>query len=104
MKKTLIIILGLLLGNSLVFASPYLVCDPQAGVDTYTVYQDGTEIATKVVAQSDGSLKYDLKNIAPGSYEFNAKACDVWGCSSVSVNPIQSPAPSQPPTGLKMTR
>ena len=102
--KTSLVIIGLLLSNTLVFAAPFLVCDPQEGVATYNVYQDGAEIATEVPAQPDGSLKYDLVAITPGAYEFNAKACDVWGCSDLSANPTQSPAPSQPPTGLKMVR
>lgn len=102
--KTLLVIIGLLSYNTLAFAAPFLICDPQADVEKYEVYQDGVEIATDVQAQPDGSLRYDLIDITPGSYEFNAKACDVWGCSALSANPTQSPAPSSPPTGLEMVR
>lgn len=102
--KTFIIIIGLLLCNTLAGAAPFLICDPQQGVDKYEVYQDGTEIATDIPAQPDGSLRYDMAGITPGSYEFNAKACGVWGCSTLSANPTQSPAPSSPPTGLEMVR
>jgi hypothetical protein len=102
--KTLLIIIGLFLWNTAAIAAPFLICDPQAGVETYTIFQDDTEIATGIPSEEDGSLKYDLEGINPGAYEFNAKACDVWGCSEVSANPTQSPAPSQPPTGLEMVR
>jgi hypothetical protein len=102
--KTLLIIIGLLSYNTLAIAAPFLACDPQEGVESYTVYQDGVEIATDVPAELDGSLKYDMVGITPGSYEFNARACNVWGCSAVSPNPTQSPEPSLPLTGLGMTR
>ena len=102
--KTLLVIIGLLSYNTLAISAPFLICDPQAGVDKYEVYQDGSEIATDIPAQPDGSLRYDLAGVTPGSYEFNAKACDVWGCSALSANPTQSPAPSSPPTGLEMVR
>jgi len=102
--RILLIIIALFLGNTLAFAAPFLVCDPQAGIEYYTVLQDGAEIATDVPAQPDGSLRYDMEGIIPGEYEFNAKACNVWGCSEVAVDPTQSPAPSQPLTGLQMVR
>jgi hypothetical protein len=102
--KTLLIIIGLLSYNTLAIAAPFLVCDPQEGVETYEVYQNGGLIAGNIPSQADGSLKYDMAEITPGSYEFNAKACSVWGCSELSADPTQSPAPSQPPTGLGMTR
>ena len=97
-------IIGLLLFSTSAMAAPFLVCDPQVEATHYTVIQDGVEIATDVVAQPDGSLRYDLAGVDPGAYEFNAQACNVWGCSGVSVDPTQSPEPTVPSTGLEMVR
>jgi hypothetical protein len=85
-------------------ASPFLVCDPQEGVETYNIWQDGTVLATNVPSQPDGSLRFDLDGIVPGTYTFTVDACtESWGCSEVS-NPYLSPAPARQPTGLSLTR
>ena len=94
--------LWLLLKTSGVLAAPFLVCDPQAGVETDNVYQDGIEIGTDIAAQPDGSLRYDLQAITPGVYNFTANACNVWGCSEVS-DPFVSPAATSTPAGLTIT-
>ena len=103
--KILLISLALLLSvSTFAFSAPFLVCDPQTGVETYTVIQEGEEIATDVSAESDGSLRYDLVNVTPGVYNFTAKACEGdWGCSEVS-DPYISNTPMNKPTGLEMDR
>ena len=99
--------LALILSLSVVvsaLASPFLVCDPQAGVETYNIWQDGVQLAGNVPAQPDGSLRYDLEGITPGSYTFTVDACtESWGCSDAS-NPYLSPAPAQQPTGLRLSQ
>ena len=100
--KTLIYLI-ILLSPVTVLASPFLVCDPQAGVETYEVYMDGVLLASDIAAQPDGSLRYDLVDVTPGQYNFTARACDVWRCSDPS-NPYQSPAGVSVPSGLRMVK
>ena len=95
------LLIMLLLLPSIVSAAPFLICDPQAGVETYQVYQDGAEIAADVPAEADGSLRYDLVGVVPGVYEFTAKSCNVWGCSALSPDPFTSPGAAQPPIGIR---
>ena len=78
-----------------------LVCDPQAGVESYMVYQDGNRIAEYHPAQADGSLDYDLTGVAPGVYTFTAEACNAWGCSDPS-DPFVSPDAAGKPTNLNL--
>jgi hypothetical protein len=50
-----------------------LVCDPQAGVTDYRVV--GLDPArVNVSAEGDGSLKYDVAVLAPGSYSGSVEA------------------------------
>lgn len=65
------------------YAAPYLVCDPQDGVERYELYFDGA--VTPTAAQPvDKAIRYDLANIAPGTHTVIAKACNAWGCSAAS--------------------
>ena len=82
MKKLfLALTLMFLLVPILGFASPFLVCNPQAGVETYTITGD-VFFTAAVTAQTDGSLRADLAGIAAGSHAVTIAACNVWGCSS----------------------
>ena len=83
-------------------AAPFLACDPQAGAETYVIFQDGVEIDTGIAAEADGSLRYDLAGVTPGQYEFNAKACNVWGCSELSAAPFISPEAMSQSSGLRL--
>lgn len=76
MKVLAIFILVLL--PAVCYANPFLVCDPQAGVTKYIIELNGNETEV-VMAETDGSLKYDLAGLPPGSYIFKAKcAADYW--------------------------
>ena len=80
--KTLLCLFVFSLLPVFAFASPFLVCDPQAGVEYYIVSGLPAPIdGTHVVAQTDGSLRLDLATLtAGGPYSVTAKACkDLWG-------------------------
>ncbi len=75
MKK--FILLGIfclvLIGFVSISFADSLVCDPQAGVTDYRVL--GLDSArTVVTAQPDGSVKYDVGVLAPGSYNGTIEA------------------------------
>ena len=62
-----------------VFATPFLVSDPQSGV---TSYQLTGWSETTVTAQADGSLRMDVGSAVQGTtYNLTIAACNVWGCS-----------------------
>jgi hypothetical protein len=78
--KTLITIFLVLFGlATTVFATPFLVSDPQSGVTSYqlTGWSEST-----VTAQADGSLRMDVGSAVQGTtYNLTIAACNVWGCS-----------------------
>ena len=77
--KTLLSIALILIATT-VFATPYLVCDPQSGV---TSYQLTGWSETTVTAQADGSLRMDVADAVQGTtYNLTIAACNVWGCST----------------------
>ena len=97
--KYLLAIVFLLI-PALCFAGPFLVCDPQSGVTSYTVeIGQGANISTQIgiPAQPDGSLRLDLVTITqPGNYTFRAKACNAeWGCGEYS-SPFSATKPGSP--------
>jgi len=70
----------LILIATTVFATPFLVSDPQSGV---TSYQLTGWSETNVTAQADGSLRMDVGSAVQGTtYNLTIAACNVWGCSS----------------------
>jgi len=85
----------------LILLSPFLVCDPQAGVDSYQV--TGLPGITTIQAQVDGSIKADLASIAPGSYSINVQACQGVWCSDPA--PFDFSRPSlKAATGIKLSK
>ena len=59
-------------------SAPFLVCDPQAGVTEYEVDVNGA-VAGNIVAEPDGSLRYDLAGSSAGAYTFRARCrTDTW--------------------------
>lgn len=84
--KKLFLISVLLLFPGFVSASPFLVCDPQAGVTSYKLTGPGW-VPLTVPAQPDGSLKLDVSGSNQGSNSITVVACivdPIWGevCSS----------------------
>jgi len=91
--KTLLSI-ALILITSTVFATPYLVCDPQSGV---TSYQLTGWSETTVTAQADGSLRMDVADAVQGTtYNLTIAACNVWGCSTTVPFVLQKQLPVVP--------
>ncbi len=72
----------------LLLLSPFLVCDPQPGVDYYVVSGlpaavDGSHVAPDATGKYGFQL--DLSALPPGNYTVKAKACvELWGCSDDS--------------------
>ena len=88
-----------------VYASPFLVCDPQAGVTSYQL--TGWTQAT-VPAQPDGSIKMDVTTAAVGTTSLTVKACKddaAWGVLCSEAVPFSLVRPSGPsiPTGFGLT-
>jgi hypothetical protein len=48
-------------------------------VEYYNVQEDS--VITKVTAQTDGAIKYDLGGYTDGQHSLTVAACNVWGCS-----------------------
>ena len=90
--KTLLSIIFVLIATT-VFATPFLVSDPQSGV---TSYQITGWSETNVVAQSDGSLRMDVASASVGTTPLTVKACNVWGCSTTVPFVLQKQLPSAP--------
>jgi hypothetical protein len=77
--KTLLSIALIFIATT-VFATPFLVSDPQSGVTRYEL--TGWTSST-VTAQADGSLRMDVADAVQGTtYNLTIAACNVWGCSS----------------------
>jgi len=75
-----------LLIPSLVFAAPYLICDPQTNVTRYVITIDGDTTEVLAFDLGDGTvmLRYDLAGISAGTHNTTVKAKNIWG-ESVAV-------------------
>lgn len=98
MKKAFLV-LAILMFAAPAMAAPFLVCDPQAGVIGYTL-TGLTEVT--VAAQTDGSLRYDLANVANGTYNIQVAACNEWGCSANVPFVFTKQVPAAP-AGVRIT-
>lgn len=84
--KRLSLLLTILLIPASLSAAPFLVCDPQAGVDYYLITGD-PYWTTFVPAQPDGSIRSDVAAIGFGGHTIQLQACkaasttEVGGCS-----------------------
>ena len=80
-------LISLLVLAGISHASPFLVCDPQAGVVSYEVeIRDNGNVAMVgiVAAEPDTTLRYDLAGITNGVYTAYVKAGNLWGWSDAS--------------------
>ena len=112
MKKLLIyLVLFLLVAFvSSALAGPFLVCDPQDGVTHYKISTG--EVNQVVAAEADGSLKYDLSNIEPGTlsrelragatYDLDGEASEAIEWSTPVPFVLKKPLVSLP-TGLSLS-
>ena len=99
MKKLLLI---LILWPSLVFASPFLICDPNPGAEKIILEINGVEVP-EFAAEADGSLRYDLVGLADGDFVIRAKAGNVWGWSEWSVPLSDTKVLPVAPGGLRVS-
>jgi hypothetical protein len=94
--KQAFLVVAIMLMAGVACAEPFLVCDPQAGVETYTVYKDAVVFAADVPAVPDGSLRLDLVGVTPGVYAWTATAKNVWATSELSEVYLSPGQPSAP--------
>lgn len=102
MKKIALIFI-ILLFAAVAHATPYLVCDPQDGVTGYEIVDNGNPVVV-VDAQADGSLRYDLAEIAKGEHSYSVKACNMWGCSEASGIVIIKTVPQAPVLKIEIVK
>ena len=78
------------------WGAPFLVCNPQAGVNYYTISGDPFWTAN-ITAQTDGSLKSDVAGIPNGNHVISVVACsELWGCSTSTPFSFSSAKPLSP--------
>ena len=90
------------------FASPFLVCDPQAGVTLYKV-TGPIWIPVSIPAQPDGSIKLDVAAANIGNNSLTIKACkqdELWGelCSDAVPFVFIKPLVAVPPANMKLSK
>lgn len=101
--RTIIALVIVLALAGVASAAPFLVCDPQDGVETYQLTGLGSA-AVEVAAQADGSLSYDLGSLAAGKYSLGVKACaGVWGCSASATFALSKPASIASPANVRLS-
>ena len=112
MKKILLIVLAMaflvLMAGSL-FASPFLVCDPQTGVTSYQLTGPSWVPTIPVPAQADGSIKLDVATASVGANSLTVKACitdPLWGvmCSDAVPFVFTRPASPSVPAGIGLVK
>jgi len=108
MKKLILIVLAMAFMASSVFASPFLVCDPQTGVTSYQL-TGPSWVPTSTPAQADGSIKLDVATASVGANSLTVKACKddpIWGvlCSDAVPFDFTRPAQAAPPAGIRLSK
>lgn len=96
-----LIIIGVALAGIIMFAtaclaSPFIVCDPQAGVTSYQI--TGWTVSTQQ-AETDGSVKLDVASASVGTTNLTFAACKndaTWGVLCSEAVPFSFTRPSQP--------
>jgi hypothetical protein len=112
MKKLKAFILGvflLLASASLVAATPFLVSDPAASaVGGSFEIQDKAGVVIAVKAnQADGSIRYDLQNVAVGGYTWQIRYVvdnGVWGKAYSAFVPFDFKKPGSAIDSIKGLR
>ena len=102
MKKLFLTLILVFAFVSSVFAAPFLVCDPQTGVEKYILEINAVEIP-EFAAEPDGSIRYDLAGLAEGAFTVRCKAGNVWGWSAYSVPLDFTKALPQNPMNLRVS-
>lgn len=79
---------------------PYLVCDPQVGVEKYNIKINDI-ILTPFLSEADGSARYELLDFEPGTYTFLLQAIGQGGLTSEWSIPFVATKPI-PASGLRI--
>lgn len=88
------------------WANPFIVCDPQAGVEFYKV-TGAVWVPATVPAEADGSIKMDIQSAPVGTSNLNFSACiedPIWGelCSVTAPFSFTRPGTPAMPSGAKL--
>jgi hypothetical protein len=101
-KSLMLVIVFFWLFTGIAFANPFLVCDPQTGVDNYKVEISGPmNVTVDVLPDTTGTFGFKL-DISPlglvnGSYTVRVSASNMWGTSSWSTAyPFDKDLPGEP--------
>ena len=105
MKRLLILVIVLAAGTA--WAQPFLVCDSQSGVTSYTL-TGPSWVPTTVPAQTDGSIRMDVAAAVVGSNALTVKACKVdpvWGtqCSAAANFTFTRPGAPSPIGNIRLS-
>lgn len=103
----LIILMAIVFIATAASASPFLVCDPQAGVTHYEI-TGPTWVPTEHPAQADGSIRMDVSGANVGINSLTVRACNfdsVWGeqCSEAVPFDFTRPGRANTPSGVRLT-
>lgn len=106
MKTVLCVVAMVFLLAGVAFANPFLVCDPQTGVQYYKV-TGAPFISSPVTAQTNGSLRVDVGTAPVGTTNVTVAACATdgsWGevCSTAVPFALVRPTAPVTPGGLKL--
>ena len=101
-----VILIAVLVGVSISYAAPFLVCDPQTGVTLYRLTGPAWVPVTSP-AITDGSIKMDVSAATVGSNSLTVAACKsdaVWGelCSSFVPFVFTRPSAAAPPANIRL--
>jgi hypothetical protein len=84
---------------------PYIVCDPPAAseqVKYYTMAGLPGNPRGELDPTGEYGVKYDVTNLAPGSYELQCSACNDWTCSLPSPLLFTVPEKASVPVDLRL--
>ena len=102
----LVVLIAVLVGVSISYAAPFLVCDPQTEVTLYKLTGPAW-VPVSVTAQPDGSIRMDVASSTVGSNSLTVAACKtdaVWGelCSSFVPFAFTRPSAVAPPANIRL--
>ena len=97
------------IGVTMAVASPFIICDPQTGVQYYKVTGAGWVPVTNITAQADGSIKMDIAAATVGTSNLNFVACMTtteWGevCSTATPFAFTRPASPAAPANFRLEK
>jgi len=92
----------LVLTLSTAFAAPFVVSDPQPGATKIILLINGLE-TPQFPAQPDGSILYDLVDLAEGDFIIKAMAGNLWGWSGWSLPLEDTKVLPNPPKNLRVS-